>query len=67
MAQKHRVKAFLEEGNTLTSITGLNELGIIDVPKRISELSQDGFKVKKSWLRVVNRYGEKTQVRIYYL
>lgn len=67
MSQKYRVKSYLESGNPLTSLTALQELGVMDLPKRMSELKDDGFKFKKSWLRVVNRYNEKTRVRLYYL
>ena len=66
MAQTHRAKAFLEAGNTLTSLIGLNELGIMDVPKVMSLLKEQGYEFKKGWLKVVNRYGEKTKVRTYW-
>ena len=67
MTQKARVKASLERGNTLTSLTAGRDLAIQDLPKRMSELKQDGYPFKKDWLKVINRFGEKTRVRRYYL
>ena len=67
MTQKARVKASLERGNTLTSLTAGRDLAIGDLPKRMSELKQDEYEFQRDWLTVINRFGEKTRVRRYYL
>ena len=67
MRQNIRIWASLKRGNTLTSLNALRDLGVMDLPKRISELRAAGRKIKSDWLTVINRFGEKTRVRRYYL
>jgi hypothetical protein len=67
MSQNARIKSYLKQGKRLTSLSGLRDLGIIDVPKRMSELDQQGFEFKKHWIEVPTRFDGKTRVMEYYL
>ena len=67
MNQKLRVKKYLERGHKITSLDAREELGIIDLPKRMSELREMGIEFKKRWKRVKSRFDGDTRVMEYYL
>lgn len=67
MSQKMQVKRHLEAGLKITSLDARETLGILDLPKRMSELREMGFKFKDRWKRVKTRFGEYTRVKEYYL
>lgn len=51
----------------VTQIDALNELGILRLASRISELRSDGYVIEKEMIRVKNRFGEKCSVARYRL
>lgn len=67
MSQKLRVKQHLEAGLRITSLDARETLGIIDLPKRISDLKKMDVIVLDRWKRVKTRFGEYTRVKEYYL
>jgi hypothetical protein len=67
MSQKLQVKRYLESGKKITSLDAREKLGILDLPKRMSELRSMQFKFKDRWKRVKTRFGGYTRVKEYYL
>ena len=67
MNQKLQVKQHLEAGFRITSLDARETLGILDLPKRMSELREVGFEFKDRWKRVKTRFGGYTRVKEYYL
>ena len=66
--QCQRLISFLEEHEKgITQIEALNELGILRLASRISELRDEGFQISKDMVSVTNRYGEKCKVARYRL
>ncbi|RPI18719.1 MAG: hypothetical protein EHM58_04430 [Ignavibacteriae bacterium] len=54
ITQKEKILLYLHSGNTLTRLKALR-LGFgIELPSRIWELKQAGFKIKTTWKRVKN-------------
>jgi len=67
MNQKTQVKRYLESGKKITSLDAREKLGILDLPKRMSELREMRFEFKDRWKRVKTRFGGYTRVKEYYL
>lgn len=70
--QAERILDILQKGDTVSSfdgrIDGREAYGILDVPKRISELRQKGHsEIKDRLLTVINRHGEKCTVKQYWI
>lgn len=51
----------------ITQIEALNELGILRLASRISELREDGYQIKREMVTVKNRFGESCVVARYRL
>lgn len=51
----------------VTQIDALNELGILRLASRISELRSDGYVIEKEMISVKNKFGEKCFVARYRL
>lgn len=51
----------------VTQIEALNQLGILRLASRISELKSDGYVIEKEMISVKNRFGEKCSVARYRL
>ena len=64
--QQKRVVKFIDDHGSITRFQAYDRLGITELPKRISELRQRGLPIADDWLEVVNRYGDKTRVKVYF-
>lgn len=51
----------------ITQIEALNQLGILRLASRISELKSDGYIIEKEMISIKNRFGEKCSVARYRL
>ena len=67
MNQKTRVKQYMEQFGSVTTFQAFTDLGVTDLPKRISELRADGVKIAQKRESARNRYGEKTHYMRYRL
>ena len=56
--QKDRVLQYIKDYGSITRFEAFTELGITELPKRICELQDLGFKFNKEWLTRKNRYGD---------
>ena len=65
--QCERLLAYLEEHGEITQAQAMNDLGIMRLASRMSELKKRGIKFETSFLTVPNRYGEKCSVACYRL
>lgn len=64
--QQIRVMEYIAEFGSITSLEAQRDLGIISLPKRISELRDLGYGILGKHIPVRNRYGETTTVVQYY-
>jgi len=67
MNQKLQIKQHLEAGFRITSLDARETLGILDLPKRISDLKKMDVIVLDRWKKVKKRFGGYTRVKEYYL
>ena len=67
MSQKSKVLEHLKKGKKITSLSAAVMYGIISLPKRISELKQDGHKIKKTVQEVTKATGERCRIKVYSL
>lgn len=64
--QQIRVLEYIAEHGSITSLSAQRELGIISLPKRISELRKLGYCILDRTIRVANRFEEGCTVKLYY-
>lgn len=67
MTQAQRVLAYIEENGSITQISALNELGVMRLASRISDLRKSGVPIISKTEAVNNRYGEKCYIKRYSL
>lgn len=68
ITQHERVLKYLKtHKNGMTSGDGMKLFGIMQMPKRIWILRQEGHKIRSKIETVVNRYGERVQITRYIL
>lgn len=67
MKQTDRIVAYMEEFGSITQLEALQDLGIMRLASRISDLKRQGIPVESRMETVRNRYGEKCSVKRYSL
>ena len=65
--QRERIVNYMEEFGSITPLEAFQDLGITKLATRISELIRDGVAIKKTPLKVKNRYGENCYIMKYEL
>ena len=65
--QAARVLHFMARYGSITQLESLEELGVLRLASRISELKKAGWPIESQMVAVTNRYGEKCRVKKYFL
>ena len=65
--QTERVLDYILEFGSITQLEALNELGVMRLASRISDLKRQGYHIESSREIVKNRYGEKCHIKRYSL
>ena len=65
--QEERVLDWMKRKGEITSSIAYDELGIIQLPKRIWNLKRMGYTIKTEWREGKNRYKEKVRFCAYSL
>ena len=65
--QEERVLVWMKRKGEITSAIAYDELGIIQLPKRIWNLKRMGYTIKTEWREGKNRYKEKVRYCAYSL
>lgn len=65
--QNQRIIDYMQEHGTITQLEALQELGIMRLASRISDLRRNGYTIESEMVCVENRYGEKCRVKRYAL
>lgn len=65
--QCERILDYLYAHGGITQYEALNELGVMRLASRISELRRNGFEIASKMVKVQNRYGETCRVKRYSL
>ena len=65
LTQNQRILDYLDSHSSITQLEALNELGILRLASRISDLRKRGYMIESEMVKVENRYGEKCRVKRY--
>lgn len=65
--QAHRVLDYLDENGSITQLEALQELGVMRLASRISDLKKQGYPIKSDVVAVKNRFGESCRIKRYSL
>ena len=65
--QHKQIIEYLEEHGKITRFTATLKLGISNLPQRIRELKLNGVQIGDRTLQHINRNGNKTRYKEYYL
>lgn len=65
--QNERLIEYLCKFESITQIEALNEIGIMRLASRISELKKNGYSIESKDEIVKNRYGEPCRIKRYWL
>ena len=63
--QSQRILDYMYEHGGITQFEALQELGVMRLASRISELKRDGHVIASKMVKVKNRYGETCRVKRY--
>lgn len=56
--QCKRVLGYMERNGSITSLQAIEDLGVMELPRRICDLMEHGYAINKERIKVKNRYGE---------
>lgn len=65
--QAERVLSYIEDFGSITQLEALNDLGVMRLASRISDLKKLGYPITSDVEAVKNRYGEKCYIKRYSL
>lgn len=65
--QRNRIIAYIKEFGSITTYDAFNDLGCVCLPKRISELKDEGYLFDIKVETAKNRYGEPVNYNRYSL
>ena len=65
--QAERVLAYIEKFGSITQYEALNDLGVMRLASRISDLKKNGYPIKSEVVAVKNRFEETCYVSRYSL
>ena len=65
--QAERVLAYIEKFGSITQYEALQDLGVMRLASRISELKKNGYPIKSEVVAVKNRFDEDCYIKRYSL
>ena len=65
--QCDRIRQYIKDFGSITTLEAFTELGVVRWGARISEMRKRGEKITDETETVKNRYGEKCTIKRYYL
>lgn len=63
--QAERVLDYIEEFGSITQMEALNDLGVMRLASRVSDLKKMGYPIVSDIEAVKNRYGENCYIKRY--
>ena len=67
ITQKDRILEYIRNFGSISSFEAYANLGITQLGARIDQLKKEGYEFKTEWESNINRFGEKTDYKRYYL
>lgn len=65
--QCDRIRQYIKDFGSITTLEAFTELGVVRLGARISEMRKRGENITDETETVKNRYGEKCTIKRYYL
>lgn len=65
--QNERIINYLNEKGEITQLEALQDLGIMRLASRISDLKRLGYPIESKMKTVRNRWEEECHIKVYYL
>lgn len=63
--QNARILAYIEQHGSITQLEALQELGVMRLASRISDLKRKGYIIESKTEKVTNRYNETCKIKRY--
>ena len=63
--QNERILSYIEEKGSITQLEALNDLRVMRLASRISDLKRKGYNIISENVTIKNRYGEKCSIKRY--
>ena len=67
ISQKDRVLKYMRAMNGITTWEAIKEFGITRLSAKIYDLRKDGYNIKSKTIQSINRYGDITHFKQYFL
>ena len=67
ITQKDRILEYIRNFGSISSFEAYSDLGITQLGARIDQLKKEGYEFKTEWESNINRFGEKTDYKRYFL
>lgn len=65
--QVELVLDYINEFGSITHLDAINELGVLRLASRISDLKKQGYTIESKMVNVLNRRGKTCRVKRYWL
>ena len=65
--QNQRILDYMDEFGSITQIQALNDLGVMRLASRVSDLKRQGYPITSNTVAVKNRYNETCYIKQYSL
>ena len=65
--QKDRILEYIRNFGSISSFEAYANLGITQLGARIDQRKKEGYELKTEWESNINRFGEKTDYKRYFL
>lgn len=62
-----RIAEYLKQFGSITQYEALQDLGIMRLASRISELRKNGYEINSKMISVTNRFGETCNIKQYFM
>ena len=67
MKQTERILKYINDFGSITSLQAMQDLGVMRLASRITDLKQAGYEIDSEYVHSKNRYGEPMKYKRYYL
>lgn len=67
MKQTERILKYINDFGSITSLQAMQDLGVMRLASRITDLKQAGYEIDSEYIHSKNRYGEPMRYKRYYM
>ena len=67
MKQTERILKYINDFGSITSLQAMQDLGVMRLASRITDLKQAGYEIDSEYVHSKNRYGEPMKYKRYFL